>query len=259
MPTASGLYYFASHAEDVSRPPLLLIHGAGGNHLFWPPQIRRMQDQRILALDLPGHGKSGGLGHHRVEDYAREVIKFMRASRLNAAVLVGHSMGAAIALQIALANPRRVLGLCLVAGGARLRVAADLLQNAAEAETFPRAVEQVTALSFGPHANERLKELGEERLRTVRPSVLHGDFLACDAFDVSASLPRISAPTFIVCGSADRMTPPRYSEFLRQKIPGAGLALVEGAGHMVMLEFPERVGELIASFAGTLRYFPGMG
>lgn len=258
MPVAAGLYYFASRADDVTRPPLLLIHGAGGNHLFWPPQVRRIQNQRILAVDLPGHGKSGGLGHHSVEDYAEDVVRFTRAARLNAAVMVGHSMGAAVALQIAIAHPHLALGLVLVAGGARLRVAANFLQLTSDAETFPRAVEEVTSRSFGPVASQRLKELGAERLLAVRPSVLHGDFLACDAFDVAQSLRRVSSPTLIVCGSEDRMTPPRFSMFMQENIPGASLALIENAGHMVMLEFPDRVADLIASFADGIGYIPGM-
>src|SRR5512142_1639337 len=98
MPTAAGLYYFAHGAENVSRPPVILIHGAGGSHLSWPPQMRRLHDERILAVDLPGHGKSAGVGHHAVEDYAAGILAFLAALKLNQAVLVGHSLGGAVAL-----------------------------------------------------------------------------------------------------------------------------------------------------------------
>ena len=110
MPVAAGLYYFAHEADNFSRPPVILIHGAGGHHLFWPPQIRRMHNQRIFAVDLPGHGKSEGVGHHTIDDYTFEILEFIKALKLNAVVLVGHSMGGAIALKAAMLSPKKVLG-----------------------------------------------------------------------------------------------------------------------------------------------------
>ena len=63
------------------RPPVILIHGAGGTHLSWPPQIRRLSDEHIFAIDLPGHGKSGGAGRQSIDEYADDVIAFMKDLR----------------------------------------------------------------------------------------------------------------------------------------------------------------------------------
>jgi pimeloyl-ACP methyl ester carboxylesterase len=76
MPIAAGLYYFAHGADLLTRPPVILIHGAGGNHLYWPPQLRRMPNERVFAVDLPGHGKSRGVGQHTIEDYAQNILAF---------------------------------------------------------------------------------------------------------------------------------------------------------------------------------------
>src|SRR5512140_3865565 len=122
MPSAAGLYYFAHGAELVTLPPVILIHGAGGHHLYWPAQVRRLHGERVFALDLPGHGKSAGVGHHSVQDYSAEVLAFMDAMKFSRAVLVGHSMGGAVALQAALDAPERMLGLGLLGSAARLRV-----------------------------------------------------------------------------------------------------------------------------------------
>lgn len=257
MPISAGLYYFEYGAERVARPPIILIHGAGGHHLFWPPQMRRLHDQRIFAPDLPGHGKSAGLGYQTIEGYSGAVLQFLQALGLNTAVLVGHSMGAAVALDLAVRFPRRVLALALVGAGARLRVSPQLLQNASEPATFPKAVRTLVEFSFGPGADPRLRELGAQRLAEARPPVLYGDLLACDAFDARGQLSALALPTLVVCGAADRMTPSAYSVYLEQNIVGARLEIIPRAGHMVMLERPDLVAEILRSFLGTFRYQPG--
>lgn len=257
MPIAVGLYYFQSGEEARSRPPVMLIHGAGGDHLYWPPQIRRLPGQRILAVDLRGHGKSTGIGHHTIDDYAMDVIEFASALKLNQIVLVGHSMGSAVALQAAIRFPRRVLGLGLVGGGARLRVAPGILQSASDPSAFSAAIRLINDLSFATRTSPRLRELAERRMGEMRPSVLYGDLLACDAFDAAEQLSKITAPTLIVCGAEDRMTPPRASRFMQDRIAGASLQVVPGAGHMVMLEQPELLAKYLVAFLDSIPYQAG--
>ncbi|HEX2697034.1 MAG TPA: alpha/beta hydrolase [Anaerolineales bacterium] len=257
MPVAAGLYYFAHEAENFSRPAVILIHGAAGTHLYWPPQVRRLPNQRIFAVDLPGHGKSEGIGHQRIDDYADEIIEFMKALKLNSAILVGHSMGSAIALTSALKIPKQVFALGLVGSGARLLVAPELLRSASDPSTFLDAVHKMNENSYAADSSERLKELGEKRTAEIRPTVLYGDFLACNAFNVMDQLSQISVPTLIVCGSEDRMTPLKNSEFLRDNISGAKLEIVPRAGHMVMLEQPEKTTTILNDFLNSIPYRPG--
>lgn len=256
MPSAAGLYYFAHGVENEHRPPVLLLHGAGGTHLHWPPEIRRLNGQRIFALDLPGHGKSEGVGAQSILDYAQSVAAFIRALKLPPAILVGHSMGGAIAQTLALRFPKRVCGLGLVGTGARLRVSPAILENASTPATFPLAVRTIIDAAFGTQAETHLKELAAERMLETRSSVLYGDFLACDTFDLMEKVRRIKVPTLIICGADDRMTPLRYSQYLTESIEGARLHVVEDTGHMVMLERPQRVAEILLDFFNT---FPNVG
>ncbi|WKZ51095.1 MAG: alpha/beta hydrolase [Anaerolineales bacterium] len=253
----NNIFHFSHGAENVSCPPLIFIHGAGGTHLHWPPQVRRMPGQRVFALDLPGHGKSGGIGSQSVADYARAVVDFLDAVRFNTAVFVGHSMGSAVALTLALDFPQRVIGLGLVGSGARLRVAPQILENTASEATFPAAVKLVNDFAFGASALPSLKELAARQMAEIRPAVLHGDFLACNEFDVMPRLGEIAVPTLILCGGEDRLTPVKYSEFLRDRIPAARLVVFPGAGHMVMLEQPEAVAQALSDFADSIPYRPG--
>ncbi len=256
MPTAAGLYYFAHGVENKYRPPVILIHGAGGNHLHWPAQIRRMPDQRIFAVDLPGHGKSEGIGHHTVEDYANDIVEFIQALKLNAAILVGHSMGSAIALKVAIHHPKQVLALGLVGSGSRLRVMPALLHNASNESTFADAVRMVNEYSY-TSSHARLKELGEKRMLESRSAILYGDLLACDAFNETDQIQNISTPTLLVCGAEDKMTPPKYSEILCNSIPAAKMEIIPDAGHMAMIEKPDQTAEILMGFFNTIPYQPG--
>ncbi len=236
MPVSNGVYAFAFKSENPSYPPLVLVHGAGGTHLNWPAEIRRMAGYEILALDLPGHGKSEGHGEQTIEDYAAAVLAWMDSLPLYRAFLVGHSMGGMIALRMAFDAPQRVSGLGLFSSGARLPVDPALIENTANRATFPAALERIQALSYGPSADERLVRLGMKRLSETRPSVLHNDFIACQAFDMLAQLESIRHPTLVVCGAEDRMAPVRHSQYLAAKIEGAELRIVPEAGHMLILE-----------------------
>ncbi len=255
MPTAAGLYYFAHGAAEATRPPVILIHGAGGHHLSWPPEVRRLPDMRVLAVDLPGHGKSAGVGHHTIDDYATGILDFLEALKLNQAVLIGHSMGGAIAFQAAAQAPRTVIGLGLVGSASRLRVSPALLQLAADPLKEPEAVHKVVEYSFAPATSTRLKELVEQRMLQTRSSVLYGDFLACDAFEGDPS--RITVPTLILFGELDHMVSPSAGRALHEQIAGSRFELVPEGGHMVMLEKPGPVADLLAGFTSTITYQPG--
>ena len=97
-----------------------------------------------------------------------------------------------------------------------------------------------------------LVEEGKCQLLECAPEVLWGDFKTCDEFNVTDRIGQIDLPALVVCGKDDTLTPPKYSEFLAEKIPSARLHLIERAGHMVMVEQPRLVGEAIREFAGTL-------
>ena len=91
----------------------------------------------------------------------------------------------------------------------------------------------------------------------ARPLVLHGDLLACDAFDIRERLLDLALPTLVICGAEDKMTAPAFSVYLAQHIQGARLELRARAGHMVMLEQPDAVAKLLLSLVETLRYVAG--
>ena len=243
--------YHASGADDTqSHPPLVLIHGAGGSHLHWPPQVRRLSGGPIYAIDLPGHGRSNGDGCTTIADYAVWLRAFVDALPLTSFVLAGHSMGGAIVLDFALNDPARLVGLGLVGTNARLRVAPAILHGIQS--DFTATTAQLIDLMVAPAALSQQKRLALQRLREVNPAVLSSDFTACDQFDVSARITEIMLPTLIICGQQDKMTPVKQSERLHEQLRNSELHLLADAGHLVMLEQPDVVTQLFGDFLASL-------
>ena len=239
--------YYALHENGArDSTPLILIHGAGENHLVWPAGLRRMPDVPVYAIDLPGHGKSGGAGRNSVAEYATFMAQLLDALGIDRAVIVGHSMGGGIAQQFGLAYPARAAALILIATGARLRVAPQILELTKS--DLPAAAELIARHEWGPDAPEQMIRLGRQQLLANRPEVIHEDYVACNAFDLMDRLVDIRSPTLVIGGTADQMTPPQYATYLAEHIAGAQLSLIDGAGHMVMLEREEAVARAVEQF-----------
>jgi pimeloyl-ACP methyl ester carboxylesterase len=253
MPVVSGLSFQLYDSQVLAvAPAVVLIHGAGGNHLYWPFNLRRLPGYRVYAPDLPGHGKSGGVGERTIGAYAGALVDWLQAVGLERVVLVGHSMGSAIALWLAVEKPELVAGLGLLGSSARLNVNPALMAGASQADTFMQTVETVIHWSFSPDAPADLTRLAARRMAEVSPGVLYDDFLACNAFDLTARLAEIRCPTLVVCGAQDKMTPLDQAQHLAGHIPASRLEVVPNAGHMVMLEQPFVAAEILARFLSEM-------
>jgi pimeloyl-ACP methyl ester carboxylesterase len=244
------VHYVQRRPVPASRPPVVFIHGAGGTHQHWLYQVRDVPYSPTFALDLPGHGRSEGAGCDSIAAYGDWLVAFLDAAGVDQAVLVGHSMGGGIAQDLALRYPARLAGLGLVATGARLRVVPAILEGVRQ--NPEAAVQLICDFAFGPEAPPEMVRLGRRQMGDTPSEVLYGDFVACDAFDVMERLSEIAVPTFVLCGTQDHLTPPKYSVYLRDQIKGATLHLVEGAGHMVMVERPEAMIQALTIFLEKL-------
>jgi pimeloyl-ACP methyl ester carboxylesterase len=254
------VHYVQRRSAPESQSPVVFVHGAGGTHQHWLYQVRDPLDLNSLdpsfpppstfAVDLPGHGRSEGPGRDSISAYGDWLVSFFDAAGLEQAVLVGHSMGGGIALDMALRYPARVVGLGLVATGARLRVASGIFEGILQDKEA--AVDLICLWAFGPEAPEEMARLGRRQMGATPTQVLYDDFVACDAFDVMDRLAQISVPTVVVCGTQDRLTPVKYSIYLRDCIAGATLHLIEGAGHMVMIENPPAVVRALAGLVARV-------
>ena len=221
----------SEHADEL---PLLLIHGAGGTLTHWPPHLRRLSGRIVFAPDLPGHGQSTGPGMTSIAGHATWLVALLDALHLDRVVLAGHSMGGAIALDVARRFPTRVAALALLATGPTLRVAPALLDGLRT--DFAATTARIARLAYARTVADASVAAYAAQLQTVDPALLIADFQACDAFDRRGQLADIAAPTLIVVGMEDRMTPPALSRALHAGLPTSTLITLDGVGHMLMLE-----------------------
>lgn len=238
LTTAAGIALLDHAPGDATGLPLLLVHGAGGTRLHWPEGLRRLPGRRVISVDLPGHGESAPPVERSVGGMALRLLGLLDALGIPRAVVGGHSMGGAVALTLALEAPGRVAGLLLVGTGARLRVAPEILAASADPDRAGEVADALAAVSFGAAAPAAMREELARGALAQAPGVVRADFTACDGFDAMARLGAIRAPARVVVGAEDRLTPPRYAAFLREALPGEGMDVVPGAGHMVAWEAP---------------------
>jgi len=228
------------------KPTLLFIHGAGGSHKIWEPQVKFFRD--ALAVDLPGHG--AGVGKRTIDEYVKEVKKFCDENGLKSIVMIGNSMGGAIVQKFALDHPEYLKAIVLVCTGAKLRVVPTIFETIKK--NHSQAVELITELSFFDKASNGKKKRAAEDMKNISLEVIYGDFEACDKFNVMERIKEIKVPTLIICGLEDQLTPVKYSEYLTNNIPNSKLEIIADAGHMVMLEKPEEFNEKLEKFIKKL-------
>ena len=203
-----------------------------------------------ICPDLPGHGGSPGQGFDSIEAYSHWLLRFIQGLGLNKVILAGHSMGSAVVLETAIQSPEVDQGLILIGGGARLRVNPNLIQ-ALESD-FEATANELMWQCYGSQSSEEMVKSGLEQFMGEQPEVIVNDFLACDQFDRMDQISSIEHHALAICGSEDRMTPPKYSQYLANNLRRATLRIIEGAGHMVMLEDSFKVNASILKFLATI-------
>lgn len=234
--TARGGLWFADHHRGDSAPPLLLIHGAAGTHLDWPVALRRMAS---IAPDLAAHGKSTAPQRATLTEHAADMVALLDALALERAVVVGHSMGGAIALQMALDFPGRVQRLILLGTAARYTINPNILDiNADNQSEIGQAFKK---WMWHRDTSDDVRELGFRQFIKTEPDVIRADYAACADWDVRERLTEVLAPALVLAAPADRMVPFAQSEALAAGLPRAALVAVADAGHMMMLEQPEQI------------------
>lgn len=244
---ATAYRYVPGEGDD---PPLLCVHGSGATHQLWSQQYAPTGPAHpAAALDLSGHGASDDVdtapGSETLTAYVDDVVAVAEAT--DATVLVGNSLGGAVALETVLERDLPLDALVLAGSGAKLAVHEDL--RTALADDFERAVDVLHGDDLLFHGSpQRAREHSVETMHAVGQAVTRRDFETCHRFDVRERLGEIDVPTLALCGEHDGLTPPSYHEYLAAEITGGRVETIPDAAHLAMVERPGACNDAVAGF-----------
>jgi pimeloyl-ACP methyl ester carboxylesterase len=240
---------------DPSKSTVVFIHGAGFDHSTWALYTRWHAHNgfSVLAPDLPGHGLSGGKPLASVSAMADWIAALIEAAGAKNARLIGHSLGALIAIETAARHPDKITSLGLIAAATAMPVSEALL-GAAKANS-PDAIAMMTIWGFGSRAalggslspGNWMMGKGVRVLEANKPGVLYTDLAASNAYDAKEAAAKIKVPTTIVLAERDLMTPAKNGKAPAALIPNAKTVILSGAGHMLLAEKPDDVLMAIAA------------
>jgi 3-oxoadipate enol-lactonase len=257
----NGGEIFYVDAGISKAAPLVLIHGFPFSHEMWDPQIEALQKRfRLIVYDLRGHGKSAvGDGQYTLEFFVDDLLGLLDHLKLERAVLCGLSMGGYIALRAVERNPERVSGLILAdtqakadSNEAKLKRAAAIKSVKANgvkayAEGFVKSV-------FAPQSLANSKAAVMRIIQENSSLGICGALLAlASRTDTTDALPGIKAPTLILVGEHDTLSPPSASQEMHNRIPNSEIHVIPNAAHMSNLENSEAFNKHLLDFLGRLQ------
>jgi pimeloyl-ACP methyl ester carboxylesterase len=251
--------YTGAREFDIEKPVVVFIHGGGLDHCVWILQSRYFAHHgyNALALDLPGHGRSQGRPPESIEAMADWVISALDAVGVERFTIVGHSMGALVALETAARDRKRTAHAVLIGLSVPMPVT-DALLNAAKANEHA-AFDMVNLWGHGygaqlggnPAPGMWMTGSTVRLLERSAPGVLHNDLKACsDYLAGMESAAKIEAPVHVILGENDLMASPKAARQVIAAFGDVEVTELENCGHMLLAEQPDRVLEAMLESAG---------
>ncbi len=244
--------YAATGNRDIDRslPTVVFVHGAGQDHPIWvlPTRYFVRHGRNVLAVNLPGHGRSEGPPLASIEAVADWVIDVLDAAGIDKAAVVGHSMGSLVALETAVRHPERIRAIALVGTSVPMPVSEELLDSAKNDDHA--AVEMLTrwghsrAAQLGGNATPGMWMIGggQRLLERAAPGAIYADLMACnDYVNGIENAKQLACPALLILGGRDAMTPTQSAMAVAKAIPDAETVILERAGHALLSERPDPV------------------
>ncbi len=254
---ATAYAYTGGRPFDATLPCVVFVHGAENDHSVWVLQSRYLAHHGfgVLALDLPGHGRSGGAPLASVEAIADWIPAVLDAAGVQAGALVGHSMGSLVSIECAARHPARVTKIALLGSAFPMKVSDELLTATRDDE--PRAQDMVNIWSHAaiahypgnPGPGFWVPGEGLRLMQRQKPGVMHVDFAACNAYaNGEAAAKAVQCPALMIVGRRDVMTPPRAAKAIAAALADVRTVEIAGSGHALMAEKPDEVLDTLRAF-----------
>ncbi len=252
--------YTAAHELDPKKRTIVFVHGAGLDHSWFGLQSRYFgyHGWNVLALDLPGHGRSEGPPIATVDAMAQWVFDLLKNLKIEKAGIVGHSMGSLVALECAARQPERVERIALIGTAYPMKVGEAFLEAARKNERAAFDMETIwghaAQVPLGGNPNPGMWMYGDTlaRLARLAPGVLYNDLKACNDYASGLeSAAKVGCPALFVLGQRDVMTPVKAAKALQEKIPGSKTKTIAPSGHSLMAEAPDATLDALVGFFGS--------
>jgi len=252
--------YAAAHELDPAKRAIVFVHGAGLDHSWWGLQSRYFgyHGFNVLAVDLPGHGRSEGPPIKSVLEMADWIRDILDEKKISMASIVGHSMGSLIALEFAARHPQVAEKLVLIGTAYPMKVSDAFLDAARRDDPSAYDMETIwghaAQVPFSGNPNPGMWMYGDTlaRLARLAPGVLHTDLAACNAYAAGMeSAAKVKCPALFILGARDLMTPPKAAQALAKAIADSQTVTLAFSGHSLMAEAPDATLDALIGFLGT--------
>ncbi len=246
-----GVFVATGNREpDPDKETVLFLHGTGQDHTIWvlPTRYFARHNRNVLAVDLPGHGRSEGAPLQSIEEMADWAIEVLDTLGLSSSAFVGHSLGSLVAIAAAARHPQRVRSLALVGTTVPMPVSGYLLDQARENKHV--AIEMLNFWGFSKSAQlggnatpgNWMLGSGLRLMEKARPGVIYTDLKACNEYiEGMEHASTVKCPALLILGERDLLTPVRSAMKVAEMIPNAGKVVLEGSGHALLAERPDSV------------------
>jgi len=249
--------YTAAHELDPSQSTVAFVHGAGLDHSWFGLQSRYFgyHGRNVLAVDLPGHGRSEGPPLQTIEAMADWLSILLKKTKLEKVSIVGHSMGSLVAVEFAARHAAQCERIALIAVGYPMKVAEPFLEAARRNDYAAFDMQTIwghaAQVPLGSNPNPGMCMYGDTlaRLERLAPSVLYNDLKASNDYGSGAqSAAKVKCPALLILGRRDVMTPPRRAMELAKAVSAARVVEIPASGHSLMAEAPDATLDALIGF-----------
>ena len=255
--------YTANHKPRENLDTIVFVHGTAMDHTVWSHQSRYFayHGYNVVGIDLPGHGLSGGQLLETIEQSGQWLNRILECSRGRAFHIVGHSMGALIALQAATGFAHQTVplnSLTLVGFSYPMTVSPKLLKAANDDPTSAYSMmtqwSHTSKVGGEPVPGFWSPGMQMSMMENSHSGALLMDLNACNHYTGGEqAFATIQCPTLFICGQQDRMAPMRLAQAWAEKVPGAEMAVIPDCGHSMLTESPDEVLDQLNRFIGMHR------
>lgn len=252
-------------ALGSGKTTVLMLHGIGGGHLAFAPQVEALASAgyRAVAWDMPGYGHSAPIEPYNFKGLAQSCIALIDALQCGQVVLLGHSMGGMVAQEVVARRPELVSRLVLCGTSASFgkpdgdwqrEFVASRTKPLDEGKTMAELAQVLVPQMIGPGSLPEGVQLAQHCMALVNPSTYRRALEAIVTFDRRDALARIHVPTLLIAGEYDKNAPPAVMQKMSAAIAGSTYLEMAGIGHLQNLEAPEAFDAALLNFLQLPRH-----